>query len=252
MIGLKNISYTFHPGTVMEQKALEQIDLSIGPAEFVVIVGSNGSGKSTLLKLISGHLALQSGSISFNGQNIIDSNPADRAQKVAMVFQDPLAGTVSDLTVAENLRLAALRGRSKTVNTGLNAKFRSRAKDVLHLLNMELENKLDLLVSNLSGGQRQALTIAMSTMSDSSILLLDEPTAALDPRSADAVMLAAVKAGIEQNMPVVLVTHNMQQALRYGNRLLMMDKGRIIKDCSESEKSQMNVMTLLSWFGDRL
>ncbi len=252
MICIENLQHTFNAATAREQAALKDLNLEIQDQDILVIIGPNGCGKSTLLKLIAGQIKLQKGRISFNEKGINSTKAFITARHVAMVSQDPLTGTAGDLSILENLRLAYLRDSKRKLIIGLDQNFRDLATSKLKILNMGLEHRMDTPVESLSGGQRQALTLVMASMCSADILLMDEPTAALDPHSAEVVMNAAMLLIEEMKVPAILVTHNMQQALRYGNRLLLMDQGTITKHCDSQEKSQLNVTTIRSWFGDSL
>ena len=248
MIEIKNISKTFNRGSADEIVALKNLSLKINEGDFITVVGFNGSGKSTLLNLISGSLIADSGEIIFNGSNVTKLPDYKRSKYISRIFQNPLAGTASELSILENFRLASLRTRSKSLSIGNTKSFRKNVCDKLKTLNMGLENKPEALMGSLSGGQRQALTLLMSVMDESKILLLDEPTAALDPKSAAIVMELAEKIIREGNLTAIMVTHRMKDASNYGNRLIMMREGSIEKYYSEIEKKTIIADDLVRWF----
>lgn len=250
MIELKNISKTFNKGSADEIVALKNINLTIREGEFITVVGFNGSGKSTLLNIISGSLVADNGQI-FIDQNEVTSLPEfKRSKYISRIFQNPLAGTASELSILENFRLAALRTKSKSIFIGNNNAFKTSVCDKLKTLNMGLENKPDALLGSLSGGQRQALTLLMAVMDNTKILLLDEPTAALDPKAAYVVMELARKITQEEKLTALMVTHRMKDALQYGNRLIMMKEGAIESDYNESQKIHLKSEDLISWFNN--
>ncbi|WP_448699466.1 ABC transporter ATP-binding protein [Mucilaginibacter sp. AW1-3] len=248
MIDLVSVHKTFNKSKPNEVVALSGIDLHIAQGEFVVIVGSNGSGKSTLLNIIAGSIQPTTGTISLDGKIVNNLPDYKRSQWIARVFQNPLSGTAPDLSILDNFRLAALRTHKKGLSIGVNEAFSQQVKDRIAILNMGLENKINQPMGTLSGGQRQALTLLMSIMDDCKILLLDEPTAALDPRSADIVMKTADKLIKNFNLTSILITHNLKDAFTYGNRIIQMAEGRIIHDKDTSEKLQLKQTDLFEWF----
>lgn len=253
MIDLKNIHVTYNADTVRAYKALRGITLHIKEGEFVTVIGSNGAGKSTLLNILSGGCVPSKGQVVLDGRNVSDWSPERRAPFVARVFQDPLAGTCADLTLAENLALAVGRGAYPSLRRAVTPALMQEFKNALKAL--KLEDRLDMLVSSLSGGQRQALSLTMATLSPLKILLLDEHTSALDPKTADFVMQLTHKRIVEKNLTTVMVTHSLQQALQWGNRTIMLHEGKIICDMSGQERKQTSVADLLNKFGvddDRL
>lgn len=248
MIKIQHISKVYNKGQEDEVRALHQVDLAIDKGEFVVIVGTNGSGKSTMLNMLLGASLPTEGSILINDTNITSLPQHQRSQWISMVFQNPAHGTAPDLTVLENFRLAALRAGRKGLRIGINENFRKTVADKVTTLGMGLENKLDQLMGSLSGGQRQALTLLMGVMDHTDILLMDEPTAALDPKSSQVVMQLADKINKEMGITILLITHSMKDALTYGNRLLMFHGGEIIRDLSKDAKKSLQLSDLQEWF----
>lgn len=248
MIEIKNISKTFNKGEATEIKALNNIFIDINANEFVVIVGSNGSGKSTLLNAIAGSFICDEGTIKIDGNDVTNLQDYQRTKWLSRVFQNPLQGTAPALSIIDNFRLAALRTQSKSIKIGISDTFISKVKERIATLDMGLEDKINQPVGSLSGGQRQALTLLMSVMDDSKILLLDEPTAALDPKSATTVMLTADKLIKQLNLTAILVTHNLKEAISYGNRIIQMSDGTVIKDLKKEAKAKLNVNDIFEWF----
>ncbi|MEJ6980221.1 ATP-binding cassette domain-containing protein [Pedobacter sp. P351] len=248
MIKVSNLYKTFHPGKTNEVKALHGIDLEIKAGEFLVIVGANGSGKSTLLNSISGSVLQGSGELSIDGNAITSLAEHRRSKWIARVFQNPLMGTAGELSVLENFRLASLRTKKKGLTIGIDETFKNTVREKISELGMGLENKILQPMSSLSGGQRQALTLLMAVMDDVRILLLDEPTAALDPRSAEIVMKTADKLISDYKLTALLITHNMKEAFNYGNRIIQMVEGRIVRDLDKNEKIKLSHTDLYEWF----
>ncbi len=248
-IALTNLHKTFNPGKPNQVNAVNGVDLNIKAGEFVVIVGSNGSGKTTLLNLISGSVLPTSGSIAIAGINATKLPDYNRSKWIARVFQNPVSGTASELSILDNFRLAAIRTKAKGLTIGINDDFKKQVKEKIALLGMGLEKKIEQPMGTLSGGQRQALTLLMSVMDDCKILLLDEPTAALDPRSAELVMHTADNLSREFKLTTILVTHNLKDAYNYGSRLIQMAEGVIIKDVDTVHKSHLKQNDLFEWFG---
>jgi putative ABC transport system ATP-binding protein len=249
MIELKNISKTFNAGKPNEVKALEKLSLEIKEGEFVVIVGSNGSGKTTLLNLVAGTILSDTGSISIAGNNATKLADYQRSKWIARIFQNPLSGTAADLSILDNFRLAALRTKNKGLTIGKNESFKKLVREKIAILGMGLEDKTEQPIGTLSGGQRQALTLLMSVMDECKILLLDEPTAALDPRSAENVMRTADALIKQYSLTAILVTHNLKDAANYGSRIIQMGEGEILKDIAAKEKAKLKQAELFEWFG---
>ncbi|MEO7212405.1 ATP-binding cassette domain-containing protein [Mucilaginibacter sp.] len=249
MIDLKSISKTFNAGKPNEVKALGKLSLEIKEGEFVVIVGSNGSGKTTLLNLVAGTTLPDTGSISIAGNSATKLADYQRSKWIARIFQNPLSGTAADLSILDNFRLAALRTQSKGLTIGKNETFKALIREKIATLGMGLEDKIEQPIGTLSGGQRQALTLLMSVMDECKILLLDEPTAALDPRSAEKVMRTADALIKQYGLTAVLVTHNLKDAANYGTRIIQMAEGEILKDVPTKEKAKLKQTELFEWFG---
>ena len=249
MIDLKGIHKTFNRGKANQVDAIRGIDLSIAEKEFLVIVGSNGSGKTTLLNLIAGSILPSSGNINIDGNNVTKLPDYKRSEWIARVFQNPLSGTAPDLSILDNFRLAAIRTKAKGLSIGINEPFKKSVKEKIAILGMGLEKKIEQPMGTLSGGQRQALTLLMSIMDNCKVLLLDEPTAALDPRSAEVVMQTADKLTIEFGLTTILITHNLKEAFTYGNRIIQMAEGDITKDLGRQEKLNLKQNDIFDWFG---
>ncbi len=246
ILTLENISITFNPGTPDENPALKNINLSVNKGDFITVIGSNGAGKSTLYNIISGNLQPTTGSIKLNNQDITKLPEYKRAQYFGRIFQNPLLGTAGKMSLADNMMICSKKGWMGLIS--LTKQRREEFKEELKKLNMGLENRLNDNVSQFSGGQRQALTLLMTVMSKPQILLLDEHTAALDPTNADIVMKLTKEFAEKYNLTVMMVTHNMQHALNYGNRLLMMDAGEIILDIAGEEKHNLTMNDLSEKF----
>lgn len=249
MIEIKNISYTFQRGNPNEIKAISNLSLSIETGEFLVLIGANGSGKSTLLNLIAGNFIPQEGTIFIEGKECTKLKEHHRSKWIARLFQNPLLGTAPDLSIIENFRLASLRTKSKGLRIGTGNKFRSEVKEYISQLELGLETKLDQTMGTLSGGQRQALTLSMAVMDKAKILLMDEPTAALDPKTSEIFMRISERIIKEHNLTTILITHQLKDALIYGRRLIQMDEGQIIRDLGEKNKDKLTLIELFSWFG---
>lgn len=240
MLELKNISITFHAGTPDENPALKNINLKINKGDFITVIGSNGAGKSTLYNIISGNLKPSSGTIILDGNDITKLAEYKRAKYIGRIFQNPLLGTAGKMSLEDNMMICEKKG-FKGLKISLTKQKREYFKSELKKLNMGLENRLSDNVNQFSGGQRQALTLLMTVMSKPQILLLDEHTAALDPTNAEIVMNLTREFAKDDNLTVMMVTHNMQHALDYGNRLLMMDAGEIILDIQGDEKQSLTL-----------
>ena len=248
MIELKNIRKTFHPGTVNEKCALSGVDLRLEDGDFVTIIGSNGAGKSTLLNAVAGVWPLDAGSIVLDGRDITGLPEHRRAAFLGRVFQDPMTGTAADMQMEENLALAARRGRRRGLRWEVTRAERARYREILAPLGLGLEDRLATKVGLLSGGQRQALTLVMATLRKPALLLLDEHTAALDPKTAQKVLELSDRIIAENRLTALMVTHNMNDAIAHGNRLIMMNEGKIIFDCAGPEKKSLTVEELLYKF----
>lgn len=248
MLELNQIYKVFHEGTPDERVALDHLDLLLKKGDFVTIIGSNGAGKSTLMNIISGKLAPDFGEVRIKGIDVTYVPEHKRARKIGRVFQDPIAGTSPTLTVEENLVIAYNRTKRRTLSWGVTKKRKEWFKEKLEMLELGLENRLQAKVGLLSGGERQALSLLMATFTEPEILLLDEHTAALDPSRAELIT-QLTKIIVEKfQLTTLMVTHNMQQALDLGNRLIMMDKGQIIFEADELEKRNLTVEKLLEEF----
>lgn len=253
MLKLINISKTFNPGTVNEKKALNGISLHLKKGDFATIIGSNGSGKSTTFNAITGKFFIDSGSIILDDEDITFETDYKRSKVIGHLFQNPLLGTAPSMSIEENMALAYLRastGDSKYFSS-ISKKDKMMIREQLAMLNMGLEDRLKQPVGLLSGGQRQALTLLMATMITPKILLLDEHTAALDPATEEIVLKLTRDIIKERNITCLMVTHNMNQALEYGNRILMMDSGKIVFDVRDEEKSKLTVDDLLRQFKEK-
>jgi putative tryptophan/tyrosine transport system ATP-binding protein len=248
MISLHKISKYFNRGKSTEVIALNDVSLQINKGEFLVMVGANGSGKTTLLNIIEGAEMPTAGRVEINGHNVTPFPEYKRSKWVARVFQNPSNGTAPDLTILENFRLASLRTKGKNLKLGIDEAFKKKVREKIAGLGMGLENKIDRPMGNLSGGQRQALTLLMGVMDHTDILLLDEPTAALDPKSALVVMKLASQLHQDLGITTVLITHNLKDALVYGNRLIQMQEGRIARDLNTKEKTALQSQEIYQWF----
>jgi putative ABC transport system ATP-binding protein len=248
MIDLKNVHKTFNRGKANQVDAIKGVDLHVNEQEFLVIVGSNGSGKTTLLNLVAGSVLPNSGRIHIDGNDVTKLPDYRRSEWIARVFQNPLSGTAPDLSILDNFRLAAIRTKAKCLSVGVNDQFKKQVKEKIATLGMGLENKIEQPMGTLSGGQRQALTLLMSVMDSCKVLLLDEPTAALDPRSAAVVMHTADKLAKDFDLTTILITHNLKDAFNYGNRIIQMVEGKIIRDLDKDEKLALKQNDLFDWF----
>lgn len=248
MLKVQNVCKTFNAGTINEKRALVNVDLHLAPGDFVTVIGGNGAGKSTLMNMIAGVYPIDSGVIGLDGRDIsLLSEPA-RAKYLGRVFQDPMMGTAADMQIIENLAMAKRRGKRRTLAWGVTRAERDEYTERLRELGLGLEKRLTTKVGLLSGGQRQALTLLMATLTEPKLLLLDEHTAALDPKTASKVLDLTEKIVDERRLTTLMVTHNMNDAIRLGNRLIMMHEGRVIYDVSGAEKRSLTVADLLQKF----
>lgn len=248
MLELRNISKTFFPGTVNEKLALDNLNLTLNDGDFVTVIGGNGAGKSTMLNIIAGVFAPDEGQILIDGKDVTNMPEHKRASFLGRVFQDPMMGTAANMQLEENLSLAYRRGKRRTLRWAITKAERQEYKEMLQELDLGLEARLTTRVGLLSGGQRQAVTLLMATMNKPELLLLDEHTAALDPKTADKVLSLTDKFVSEDNLTTLMITHNMKDAIAHGNRLIMMNAGRIIFDVSGEEKKKLTVEMLLEQF----
>jgi len=248
MLRLDGLRKTFHDGTPDRRAAMDGVSLMLRPGDFAVVIGGNGAGKSTLLNTIAGEVMPDAGTVSVDGVDVTRKPTHIRAALIARVFQDPLAGTAGTLTVAENLSVAERRGKRSGLRWGLNARSRRRYQDRVAALGLGLENRLDQKVGSLSGGQRQSLALAMAVLTSPKLLLLDEHCAALDPKTADLVMKETVRAVESEKLTALMVTHNMQHAIEFGNRLIMMMTGRIVYQAEGAEKAALTIEHLIRRF----
>ncbi|MCQ2454955.1 MAG: ATP-binding cassette domain-containing protein [Clostridia bacterium] len=248
MIELKNITKKFNESTVNETTIFNDFNFTVKKGEFVSVVGSNGSGKTTLLNLIAGTYLPTSGSIILDGTDITKQKEFVRARRMSRVFQDPFKGVASNMTIAENLSLAENKGRLYGLSKGVSKSKTEYYKELVSSIGLGLEDKMNIPMGTLSGGQRQAVSLIMATMTPIDILILDEHTAALDPHTADTIMEITDKIVKEKNLTTIMVTHNLRYATEYGNRLVMMDKGNIIMDKSGEEKQKTKTDDILSVF----
>ncbi|MBS5316504.1 MAG: ATP-binding cassette domain-containing protein [Clostridiales bacterium] len=248
MLTLNGISKTFHPGTVNERAALKNISLHLQPGDFVTIIGSNGAGKSTLFNMISGNFMADRGSIILDGQDITFMKEHKRAKVIGRLFQDPLKGSAPSMTIEENLALAYMRGTGFKIGFGMQKKEKNFFREKLAQLDLGLEDRMKTKVGLLSGGQRQAVTLMMSTLVTPKLLLLDEHTAALDPATAGKVLQLTKEIVEAEHITTMMITHNIQSALELGNRTIMMDEGKIILDIKGKEREGMTTEKLLECF----
>lgn len=248
MLDVQQARRTFHRGQPDEKVALDGLSLKLDSGDFAVVIGSNGAGKSTLLNAVSGALTLDAGRVSINGRDVTAMPVHKRAAHVARVFQDPMKGTAAPMTIAENMLLAELRHRPAKLRRGLTKARREAYREQLSYLHLGLENRLDTVVATLSGGQRQSLSLVMAVSGNPDILLLDEHTAALDPRTADLVMDATIRAVTALKLTTLMVTHNMNHAVQYGNKVVMLDAGKVRFEMAGAEKRKATVHDLIAHF----
>lgn len=248
---LKNVDKSFEIGTVNENHVLKNIDFTVNNGDFITVIGGNGAGKSTLLNSIAGSFPVDNGQILLDGEVITNQEAYKRATYISRVFQDAKMGTASRLTIEENLAIAWKRGEKRGLGFGIRKNHREIFQQELKQLDLGLEHRLKMDVGLLSGGQRQALTLLMATIVTPKLLLLDEHTAALDPKTSEMVLDLTDKLVDEKNITTLMITHSMEQALTYGNRLIMMDNGRIVIDVAGEEKEQLTVSDLLALFKEK-
>ena len=250
MLKLEHISKTFNPGTINEKKALIDLSLHLAPGDFVTVIGGNGAGKSTMLNAVAGVWPVDEGRIKIDGVDVTNLPEYKRAAYLGRVFQDPMTGTAANMEIDENLALAARRGKKRGLSWEISKGELEQYREALASLDLGLEDRLTAKVGLLSGGQRQALTLLMATIVKPKLLLLDEHTAALDPKTAAKVLEITDKIISENHLTALMVTHNMNDAIRHGNRLIMMNGGRIILDVSGEEKKRLSVEDLLKKFSE--
>ncbi len=248
MLELSHIEKYYNAGTVNEMCLFEDFSLSIGDGEFVSVVGSNGSGKTSMLNIICGSIPLDSGMIRINGENITNMPEYKRQRRIGRVYQNPAMGTCPSMTILENMALADNKGKSFNLRPGTNKQRVEFYREQLKILGLGLEDKMDVKVGVLSGGQRQAMALLMSTMTPIEFLILDEHTAALDPKTADIIMELTDKVVREKNLTTIMVTHNLRFAVEYGNRLLMMHQGKAVMDKAGEEKMAVKIEDILDEF----
>lgn len=248
MIELKNITKIFHKGTVNENKAISNLNIKVDKGDFVTVIGSNGAGKSTMLNLVAGYLLPDEGNVIISEKDVTHMSDFKRASFIGKVFQDPLSGTAGSLTIEENLAIAQKRGQTRWFGKGVKISDKKIFKERLSILGLGLENRLQDTVGLLSGGQRQSLTLLMATLVQPEILLLDEHTAALDPKTAAKVIELTEYFVKEYNLTAMMVTHNMKQALTLGNRIIMMHNGEIVLDIKSPERDKLTIQDLLEMF----
>lgn len=248
MLEINNVYKTFNPGTINEKRALNGLNLTLNDGDFITVIGGNGAGKSTMLNMVAGVYPVDSGSIVIDGVDVTRLPEHKRAKYLGRVFQDPMMGTAGDMWIEENMALASRRGQRRGLKWAIGKAEREKFRYMLKELDLGLENRLSAKVGLLSGGQRQALTLLMAVMKKPKLLLLDEHTAALDPKTAAKVLALSDKFIEEEHLTAMMVTHNMKDAIAHGNRLIMMNNGRIILDVSGEEKKKLTVEYLLEAF----
>ena len=248
MLKIENVCKTFNAGTVNEKVALKGLNLKLREGDFVTVIGGNGAGKSTMLNAITGVFGVDAGKILIDGVDVTGLPEYKRAKYIGRVFQDPMMGTAATMQIEENLALAARRGKKRTLRTGITRAEREDYRERLKILDLGLEDRMTAKVGLLSGGQRQALTLLMATLQRPKLLLLDEHTAALDPKTAAKVLDATQKIVEKDHLTTLMITHNMRDAIAYGNRLIMMYNGHVVVDVSGEEKKNLTVEQLLNLF----
>ena len=250
MLKIDNVYKTFNPGTINEKKALQGVTLHLQAGDFVTVIGGNGAGKSTVLNMITGVYPVDSGTITVDGVDVTKMPDFKRAKYFGRVFQDPMMGTAADMQIEENLALALRRGKPRTLRPGITGKERAQFKELLKMLDLGLEDRLTSKVGLLSGGQRQAITLLMATLQNPKLLMLDEHTAALDPQTASKVLALTDKLVKSEQITTMMITHNMKDAITYGNRLIMMNKGKIVFDVAGEAKSRLTIDELIQKFSE--
>ena len=250
MLEIQNVSKTFNAGTVNQKTALNGLNLKLNEGDFVTVIGGNGAGKSTMLNAVAGVWPVDEGKIIIDGVDVTRLSEHQRAAYIGRVFQDPMTGTAATMQIEENLALAARRGKPRTLRIGITKAEREQYRELLKTLDLGLEDRLTARVGLLSGGQRQALTLLMATMNKPKLLLLDEHTAALDPKTAAKVLELSDRIVAENGLTTMMVTHNMKDAIAHGNRLIMMDAGRVVLDIAGREKQRLTVPDLLALFSE--
>ena len=248
MLKIENIFKTFNAGTVNEKAALQGLNLHLKEGDFVTVIGGNGAGKSTMLNAVTGVFGVDSGNVLIDGVDVTHLPGFKRAKYIGRVFQDPMMGTAATMQIEENLALAARRGKPRTLRIGITKAEREEYREKLKILDLGLEDRMTAKVGLLSGGQRQALTLLMATLQRPKLLLLDEHTAALDPKTAAKVLDVTQRIVEKDNLTTLMITHNMRDAIAYGNRLIMMYDGKIVVDVSGEEKKNLTVEQLLNLF----
>lgn len=250
MLKLENINITFNKNTANERKALQHIDLDVADGDFVTVIGSNGAGKSTLMNVISGSYEADTGKIFLDGKNITHLKEHQRARTIGRLFQDPLRGTAPNMTIEENLGLAYSRGKRRSLTIGIRKKDVSVFRERLKELDLGLEDRMKMPVGLLSGGQRQALTLLMATIVTPKLLLLDEHTAALDPKTAEKVMKITDKIVKENALTTLMITHNISNAIEYGNKIIVMSQGKLLLTIEGEQRANMTVEKLMKLYSD--
>ncbi len=248
MLEIRNISKTFNAGTINEKRALKEVSLTLNDGDFVTVIGGNGAGKSTLLNAICGTWHIDDGEIVIDGKDVTNTPEHKRAKYLGRVFQDPMMGTAADMEIQENLALAKRRGKRRGLGWGISKKEREEYRELLATLGLGLEDRMTSKVGLLSGGQRQAVTLLMAAMAQPKLLLLDEHTAALDPKTAEKVLEITEDIVNRNHLTTLMITHNMRDAIKHGNRLIMMNEGRIVVDVCGDEKKNLTVEDLLDLF----
>lgn len=248
MLYVENVSKTFFPGTINEKRALQGLSLHLAPGDFATVIGGNGAGKSTTLNVIAGVYPVDRGKILIDGEDITKKQEHKRAKYIGRVFQDPMMGTAAGMMIEENLAIASRRGQTPGLGWSCSSSQHEYFRELLKELDLGLENRMTAKVGLLSGGQRQALTLLMATLKKPKLLLLDEHTAALDPKTAEKVLNLTEKIVTRDNLTTLMITHNMRDALRFGNRLIMLHNGQIIIDVQGEEKKHLQIHDLLDMF----